>query len=138
MAVNKRSMTEWRELIAQYEASGLSQEDWCLANGVNLYTMRDRARRLRQLDNQGGDDQVSGTKTRKNWVEVKELNREQSCGPATQASAGSRPDEAYRSEIRISAGVFTVSVSDRFNEAALIRVLNALGGLDGVRREVAS
>ena len=93
MAVNKRSMTEWRELIAQYEASGLSQEEWCLAHGVNLYTMRDRARRLRQMDNQVDDGQVSGTKAQKNWVEVRELDREQKSDPTTQASTENRLDE---------------------------------------------
>ena len=137
MSVKKRSMNEWRELITQYEASGLTQEEWCAANGVNLHTMRDRARRLRQMDNQGGDDQVSKPKARKNWVEVKGQNDEPQCG-RPQASSRDWLDEPRQSEIRISAGVFTVLVTDGFSDAVLIRVLNALSSLDGVRREAAS
>ena len=90
------------------------------------------------MDNQSSVDRMSGTEARKDWVEVKGQHREQQYEPTTQALTVNKPDEPHKSEIRISAGVFTVSVTDGFNDAVLIRVLNALNGLDGVRREAAS
>jgi hypothetical protein len=50
MKHKKRSAEEWRALIATQEASGQTQEEWCISNGVNLYTYRNRARHLRQID----------------------------------------------------------------------------------------
>jgi hypothetical protein len=48
-----RTMPEWRELITKCESSGQTQKDWCISNGVNLYTYRDRANRLRKADGLG-------------------------------------------------------------------------------------
>lgn len=50
---SRRTVDEWRVLIAEQLASGQTQEEWCIVNGVNLYTYRDRASRLRKMDNKG-------------------------------------------------------------------------------------
>ena len=50
MAKVKRTNSEWQALIDECEASGQTQETWCMRNGINLYTYRDRARRLRRLE----------------------------------------------------------------------------------------
>jgi len=138
MSVKRRSNTEWRELIAQCEASGLTQEEWCVAHGVKLNTMRDRARRLRQMDSRGSENRVSGKNARNHWVEVKEIGQKPDEEASEQPSNKGRHDEPRQSEIRISAGAFTVSVTDGFNETALARVLNVIMGLDGIHGEVAS
>jgi len=75
-------VNEWLRLIAEQEASEQTQEEWCLANGVNLYTYRDRASRLRKMDNEGiiGKPMFSRNKNEllcstvtkhTGWVEVK-------------------------------------------------------------------
>jgi len=46
----KRTNDEWRALLAEQRASGQTQPDWCKANGVNLYTLRGRASRLKKMD----------------------------------------------------------------------------------------
>lgn len=51
--VNRRTNAEWRALIAEQEASGQTLEEWCLAKDINFYTMRDRASRIRRLDQKG-------------------------------------------------------------------------------------
>ena len=53
MQKSKRTVDEWRSLMAEQLASGQTQEEWCIANGVNLYTYRDRASRLRKMDSEG-------------------------------------------------------------------------------------
>jgi hypothetical protein len=50
MPKNKRTNEEWRALLVEQRASGQSQAEWCTANGINLYTLRDRASRLKKLD----------------------------------------------------------------------------------------
>jgi hypothetical protein len=45
----KRTISQWQELIANYEQSGLGQAEWCKANNVNLYTFRDRLSKARKL-----------------------------------------------------------------------------------------
>jgi len=50
MTRKKRTASEWRLLKAEQLKSGQSQEEWCIANGVNLYTYRDRISRLKKMD----------------------------------------------------------------------------------------
>ena len=53
MPIKKRGNAEWRALAAESEASGMTQQEWCLANQINFYTYVDRARRLRRFDEEG-------------------------------------------------------------------------------------
>jgi hypothetical protein len=48
MAKERRSIEEWQRIIEAQQSSGQTQRDWCLANGINLYTFQDRASRLRR------------------------------------------------------------------------------------------
>ena len=50
MARIKRTDDEWRELLAKQQTSGQTQEQWCAANGVSLYTFRDRASRSKKTE----------------------------------------------------------------------------------------
>jgi len=70
MSQKKRTTAEWRELITKQKASGQTQEAWCLANGVNLYTYRDRARRLRQMDGTVSSSRVLFKQTKKRSKET--------------------------------------------------------------------
>jgi len=134
MSEKKRSNTEWRALVTQCEASGMTHQEWCLANKVNYYTYCDRARRLRRIDEEGdADGPLFKAKPSRDWVEVKELDGAQSnlVTPAVPESEP-RPTEPSHGEIRVKIGSFTVAVTDDFNEAAFIRVLRALGGASDV------
>jgi len=128
MSIKKRSITEWRDIIAQWEASGQTQEEFCLARGINLYTMRDRARRLRRIDEEGvSNGPLFAAKPKRDWVEVKEQDGEQA--DLTKYDVSNPESQEHGpscGEIRISVGSFTVSVAEDFSEAAFIRIIKAL------------
>ena len=70
MGAHKRSNEEWRALIADQRNSGLSQSKWCAANCINVYTFRDRARRLNNPD-RGLKPQVVQPNTASTvWMEI--------------------------------------------------------------------
>ena len=101
MPAKKRAQSEWAELIAAQQASGLKQIEWCEANGVNYHTFLDRARRMRRKE-----PQVSGPPQ---WVEAHPASETQQVIP-----------------IQIELGLFRVMVPDSFNETALQRICKAL------------
>jgi cell division septation protein DedD len=75
MSVLKRTNDEWRVLLAEQKASGQTQEEWCKANGVNLYTLRDRASRLKKQDREAaGHASQHDSKISAGWVEIKPEN----------------------------------------------------------------
>ena len=47
MSMVKRTNEEWRRLLAGQQASGQKQTEWCEANGIDLHTFWDRARRIK-------------------------------------------------------------------------------------------
>lgn len=119
MSVKRRTNTEWRKLVAEYEASGMTQEQWCLANGINFYTFKDRAMRLRKMDEKGVVGPIFRSKAKNGWVEVTE--------PASDRAAESDPAEEppCLGEIRIMVGGFTILVTDGFSDVTFTRVINA-------------
>jgi len=136
MAVIKRNNQEWRKLVVECESSGMSQQEWCLANSINYYTYVDRARRLRRMDEEGACGPMFPSKGRNSWVEVKRqiIETQEVTNPVTNNIV---KNETQLGEIYIKAGKFTISVTDNFNEAALVRVLNALDSINFVKQEVA-
>ena len=133
MSVKKRSNTEWRALVAECEASGMTHQEWCLANQVNYYTYCDRARRLRRIDEEGDPGRAMFTaKPKREWVELKEQDSGR-IDSVVVREPEHKPDERNRGEIHIIVGSFTVAVTDDFNDAAFMRVLNALSSVCGQR-----
>jgi len=104
MGQKKRTLTEWVTIIGQQKASGLTQEAWCEANGINYHTFLDRSRRMRRLQEQESRPV--------HWVEARELMQ---------------PENAEM--IHIEIGSFRVMVSDSFRETALFRVCKSLMSL---------
>jgi hypothetical protein len=117
----KRTNEEWLEMVSAQRASGLTVEEWCAQNGVNLHTMADRICRLRKLGlwkeprPAGGrhSERRTTTELRKyeqfqaaQWVEV-------SGEAATEPEAG---------EICVEIGRFKIIVPLEFSEAAFSRV----------------
>ena len=45
----KRSIKEWQTIIETARSSGMSDKDWCLANGISLNTFYYNIRRIRNL-----------------------------------------------------------------------------------------
>ena len=133
VSVKKRSNAEWRKLVAEYESSGMTQEEWCLANGINYYTFKDRAWRLREMDERGVSGPIFRPNAKSKWVEIKEPNRDQQAEPDKADLAESLPSEPCCGEIRVIIGGFTVAVTDDFNDAAFTRVLKALSGICDAR-----
>jgi len=117
----KRTSEEWLELVKTQRASGLTMKAWCATNGVNLYTMADRASKLRKdgllLDprpNRGGKPSRQS-----DWIELN-LRGGTALHPLNESLPGS---------IEIRIGSFIVTVPENFNEAAFIRICKALMAL---------
>jgi transposase-like protein len=86
----RRSRAEAEQLVAEYEASGLSQVEFCRERGLSLATLARYRKRQTQ------DSPAAGN----HWVEVKE-----SVGrPVLEGRAGSGLAVALRSGRRIEIG----------------------------------
>ena len=44
----RRTLDEWYKLVTQCRQSGLSDEQWCLCNGIKKYSLYSAIKRLRQ------------------------------------------------------------------------------------------
>ena len=122
MTAIKRTGEEWRELVQQQRASGLTMKTWCAANGVNQYTMADRASKLRKeglltepKPRRGGRPQPKSE-----WLEVTSLPAE---------PTAHQPDRAQSTEIEVRIGGFAVIVPEKFSETAFVQVCKALMSL---------
>ena len=111
MPTVKRTNDEWRALLADQRASGQSQEDWCAANGVNLFTLRDRASRLKRMDREAEPQPAQSEAVAASWLEIK---RE---GVPALEKAGS---------IRIERGGFVITVDADFDAELLLAVLHVV------------
>jgi len=109
MPTVKRTNDEWRALLVDQRASGQSQEEWCAANGVNLYTLRDRSSRLKKMDGEPAPQTAQSKTATTNWVEV---------------TPECLPEGPTR--IRIGCGGFTVTVTAGFDAELLAEVLRAV------------
>jgi hypothetical protein len=139
-------MEEWRALLAQQRASGQTQAQWCEANGVNPFTLRERASQIRRQDREaaghgGLRDTVSG-----GWVEInpKSLPEaedlpELKAKPGKEMPVAANGIAAYgntatseavsdknSAEIRITRGDWTVTVRTDFTMSLLAGVLRAV------------
>ena len=121
MPTDKRTNEEWRALLADQRVSGQTQEEWCAANGVNLYTLRDRASRLRKLDRQGQTAVAPVSATR---AVRKEKHQEAASAVWMGVTPERLPEGATR--ISIEYGGFTVTVTADFAPELLTEVLRAV------------
>jgi len=109
MPTVKRTNDEWRALLTDQRASGQSQEEWCAANGVNLFTLRDRASRLKKMDRMPEPQTAQPKTVSVGWVEV---------------TSEKLPTEA--AGISIEHGGFIVTVMESFDTELLTEVLRAV------------
>jgi len=116
MTAIKRTNEEWLELVQTQRASGLTMKTWCAANGVNLYTMADRASKLRRdgLLTEPKPNRGVKSRRRSEWVEVSL--------PATVI-----PRSSTEIEVRING--FTVTVTENFSEAVFAQICKTLMAL---------
>jgi len=132
MAVIKRTTEEWRSLLAEQQSSGQTQEEWCVAKGVNLYTMRDRARRIRRQDEKAASH--AGLQS-VDWLEVnpKTLMAAEAVGIPVSGVASchepvstAAPSEKKSIDIRVTRGEWTIIVSAGFELKLLADVLRVV------------
>ena len=113
MAIKRRTNDEWRKMIAEQEKSGQTQEEWCISKGVNLYTMRDRARRLRKMDNQEKNKRVKtpSSEIPPEWVEVKtRIQKSKEHGP----------------QIYIEIGIIKISANSEYPPENIAEILKRM------------
>jgi hypothetical protein len=142
MSMSKRTNEEWRALLAEQRASGQSQEKWCAANGINLYTLRDRSWRLKRLDNEATSPAAQHGATTAGWIEVKPQNLVEDEQPATEeelytpASSVLLPEQGHNvsetasenefADIRIMCGKWIIAVSAGSDVRLLADVLQVV------------
>ena len=73
-APRRRSQSEVAQLVAEFEASGLSRREFCQKHGLALGTLDGYRKRLRQARGEGG----GGSR----WVAVELCGRNQAAGSA--------------------------------------------------------
>ena len=109
MPTVKRTNDEWRALLAEQRASGQAQAAWCAANGVNLYTLRDRASRLKRMDRETEPRSEQPEAVTRGWMEIKsEMLSE---APV---------------DMSIARGGFIVTIKSGFDAEQLTEVLRAV------------
>jgi len=107
MAMNRRTRSEWTDLIEEQKSSGLGQREWCEKHGIKPNTMREMARRIRK--------DAETAEKRPEWVEVVSVendNRE-------RAQAGS---------LLIEVGEYRLAVGSSYPAEMLATVLRGLSG----------
>ena len=107
MPTEKRTNEEWRGVLAEQRASGQSQREWCEANGVNLYTLRDRASRLKKMERESEPEEPETGSA--GWIEIKAER-------AAEKAGG----------ISISRGGWVITVGTSFDHEQPTDVLRAV------------
>ena len=119
MAKVKRTNDEWRVLLAEQRASGQTQEEWCVANSINLYTLRDRASRLRRLDREMVARTDGNCIVPAGWMEVKPESLQEVKDPA---ALGTKMDR--RSPATASKRGFSTNKSSAIKKAPKKRAID--------------
>jgi len=103
-----RSLAEWATEIAEQEASGLSQQEWCKVRNININTYRDRKSILKQ-QRKKAPPKSKATET-VGWITV---------NTATHPTPDSKAP-------KVKIGDFTILAETDFCEATFIRICKAL------------
>jgi hypothetical protein len=135
-------MEEWRALLAEQRASGQTQGEWCAANGVNLFTLRDRASQLKRQDKETADRINLRERASIDWVEVKPLAEEKNLAemgsnpvlpkasktvpPAQEEGEAEATFQKKSVGISITRGEWTITVPVGFEEGVLAGVLGVV------------
>ena len=134
MVKTRRTNAQWQTLISECEASGQTQEEWCITKGINLYTYRDRARRLRKTQFSAGKikdkkqpqagkaaiETVSAAK----WLEVKpECNDPNGSGTENPQTSGSN------GKLTIETGKLKITVDAAYPMTVLTGLLRELASI---------
>jgi hypothetical protein len=106
-AVRRRSRAEVDRLVAEYEASGLTRQEFCIKHGLSLVTL-DRYRKCRQQR----QEKVAGASQ---FVQV-ELSD-------AKAEDG---DAAGRELVVVLAGGRRIEVRSRFDSELLVQLVHVL------------
>ena len=146
MPTIKRTNDEWRALLAEQRASGQQQKDWCAANGINLYTLRDRASRLRKVDKETTEHTKQHNSVSVDWMEIKTeslveadhlptletkpdghlLTASKEVSYAIEPGAAETVPGKNAADISITCWKWTVTVKTGFEAGLLIDVLRAV------------
>jgi hypothetical protein len=105
----RRTNEQWQRILAAYEVSGFSQEEWCEKHKININTFRGRLSRLRNPDKRVGE---SHDERQTNWIEVTNES------PTTRVNVPGI--------INIEIGAFRLSADSNYPASALAALLREL------------
>lgn len=125
-----RSQQHWLNLITECRQSGLTDMDWCRANGISRSTFYKAVKRLRDAACELPKPVVSSDKCldltsacSQDVVPIRILPEESSAIPDT-------PSESHGSyAMEITAGNLTIKISNDINTRLLSYTFKAIGGI---------
>jgi hypothetical protein len=139
----RRTNEEWRVLLAEQRASGQTQKEWCLSKGISLYTLRDRASRIKRIDREKAACQSGSETVPAGWAEVRPEKAPCARNPSSSRTKAARSSESTQQwaaipaglvsapaapagAIQLICGAWTVNVESGFDAGTLTAVLRAV------------
>ena len=129
----RRTLDEWYKLVTQCRQSGLSDEQWCLCNGIKKYSLYSAIKRLRQKayaipkPMRNSHDEIHDlTLPKQDVVQVDIIDDIQ---PPKEYIPSVAPHLDNSHTIEINLGRANIRISNTVDPVVLSETLKILGGL---------
>ena len=99
----KTNQEKWKLLIEQQRESEQSQTEWCQEHQVNIHAFHYWVRRLREIQHESSNEEIS-------WVKLKKI----------------QPESLNAFPIRIKIGHATLEIDELFDENMLTKIVSIL------------
>jgi hypothetical protein len=94
---------KWKQIIEQQKQSEQAQAEWCQEHHVNIHNFRYWVRRLKEVQHETSNGEIS-------WVKLKKK----------------QPESLSDSPIRIKIGHATLEIDELFDENMLTKIVSIL------------
>jgi len=121
---DRASATEWAVRFESWQSSGLSQAEWCAANGVNRKTFENARTKFRKILDLGGAEKVRPKVRHDNNFQAPNLVQLiVADDPLISSPTNSQNGIRNYSGVSICTGSLRVELAPDFDAAVLMRVL---------------
>lgn len=117
------SAHEWAARFESWQSSGLSQAEWCAANGVNRKTFENARTRFRKTLNQDGAEKVRPNRSNKTSQAPNLVQLIVADDPDDSSPIPSQAGAKSLSGVSICSGSLRIDLAHDFDVAVLMRVL---------------
>jgi hypothetical protein len=121
---HRASETEWAIRFESWQSSGLSQAEWCSANGVNRKTFENARTKFRKIPDLGGTKKIRPkVQHDKNFQAPNLVQLIVADEPLVSSPTNSQASTRNSSGVSICAGSLRIELAPDFDVAVLMRVL---------------